>query len=129
MSTYVRQSSCSTFEIPTQNGSIKVHGGPLNPSVIFPVSDQTMINTWCDQNPQFKTPGAKRQCQNFYRNNNLVNFVTTEANTLGSQNTQIMIQKLQLCQSEDMNQYLQWRNKNKNFDNSQITNITTVCNF
>ena len=128
MSTYVRQSSCSTFNIPSKSGPIKIHGAPLYPSVLFPVSDQTFINSYCDQQKN-KTDDEIRQCKNYHRNENLVNFVSSQAPIFNNQSTQMLIQDLGLCQSENMKDYIIQRSKNPSLNNSQNAKILSTCNL
>jgi hypothetical protein len=128
MATYVRQSSCSTFDIPSKNGPIKIQGAPLYPTVVFPVSDQTFINSYCEKQKN-KTDAEIRQCKNFLRNENLVNFVASQAMNFGNPYTQMLIQDLGICQSEGIGDYIQQRSKNSSLNNSQNTNILSTCNL
>lgn len=126
MSTYVRPSSCATTTIPTVNGNVMVNGAPLNPSVMFPVSVQGYVDQFCDSDEakQKNYPGG---CSNFLRNNNMVDFVTNLQNSFGPQNTDMLIQQIGLCQSLNLKDYLEWRVTQPTADNSQVSNINTIC--
>ena len=129
MSTYVRQAACGTFEIPSSSGPIKVHGGPLYPSVMMPVSDQTMINNYCDQ---FKTESDVRECKNVIRNKNMVDFIIKESPSLRPQYSQMLIQDLGTCQSQGLKNYIDQVKTNNTIsphEVQQLDNILKICNL
>ena len=129
MSTYVRQSSCSTFNIPSENGDIKVHGGPFNPSVLFPVSDQTLINQFCEKNKNTKTPTEIRNCENDLRNQNTVNFVISQSQLFKPPFTEILIQNLGMCQSQGLKEHVQSRQQTSTNEKEKkiLSFISDVC--
>ena len=131
MSSYIKQSTCSSTVVPTESGNIVVTGAPMSPTVHFNITDQRDLNQFCRLN-KTEIP-AGQTCQNFLRNHSMVEFITKtqsgaslKDNMLNKNQDQMLIQQIGTCQSEGMDRYLAWRATTK-LDNSQVQNISQLC--
>ena len=128
---YVSKSTCGGSNIgnPDINGgNIAITGAPLNPSVLFPISDQKFITSYCNT-PASTTVQYPGGCNNFIRNDNMFHFLSTSQSLFTPQQSQALIQQIGMCQSDKLQDYLAWKQTNGTKpDQTLVSTIVGVCN-